>query len=256
MSGKAAIVTGASGGIGAAVAAELAGNGMDVCLVARRAAVMEELATTMRRPGRIVTVCPADLSHPDAPAVVVAHSVAAFGGVDLLVNCAGDTKRGDFFALTEDDWQAGFALKFFGTVRLCRAAWPHLVARRGGVVTIIGMGARTPAAEFTIGGSVNSALMNFTKALADIGLRDAVRVNAVNPGWIATERLNRKIGLMMREDGLTREEAVAELLRSAGVTRLGEARDVARLVAFLASDDAGYIHGATLDVDGGATRGI
>ncbi len=188
MSGKAAIVTGASGGIGAAVAAELAGNGMDVCLVARRAAVMEELATTMRRPGRIVTVCPADLSHPDAPAVVVAHAVAAFGGVDLLVNCAGDTKRGDFFALTEDDWQAGFALKFFGTVRLCRAAWPHLVARRGGVVTIIGMGARTPAAEFTIGGSVNSALMNFTKALADIGLRDAVRVNAVNPGWIATER--------------------------------------------------------------------
>ena len=120
---------------------------------------------------------------------LIEAAVDAFGGLDLLVNNAGATKRGPFLELSEDDWQDGFALKFFGAVRLSRVAWPYLKLSGGQVINIIGAGGRTPTAEFTIGGSVNAGLMNFTKALADQGLADGVRVNGINPGPILTERL-------------------------------------------------------------------
>ena len=108
-----------------------------------------------------------------------------------VVNNAGATRRGDFFELTEADWSDGFALKFFSMVRLSRAAWPHLKKSRGSVLNIIGIGGRTPEAAFTIGGSVNGACLSFTKALSDIGIRDGVQVNAINPGWIRTDRLSK-----------------------------------------------------------------
>ena len=256
LNGKCAIVTGASRGIGAAIAADLVRNGMDVLLVARNASAMQTLAESLASTDRRVLVHAADLTHAEAATQTVQRAMAELGALDLLVNSAGDTKRGDFFALTEQDWAGGFGLKFYSAVRLCRAAWPHLKARQGSVVNIVGIGSRTPSADFTIGGAVNSALVNFTKALADIGLRDGVRVNAVNPGWIATERLNVKIEQISSETGLSREAAREELRRSSGIQRIGEPEDIANLVTFLASDQARYICGATLDVDGGATRGI
>ena len=87
------------------------------------------------------------------------------------------------------DWHEGFGLKFFAAMRLSRAAWPHLCASSGAIVNIVGIGGRTGSAEFTIGGAVNAALLNLTKALADRGVRDGVRVNAINPGGITTGRL-------------------------------------------------------------------
>ena len=103
----------------------------------------------------------------------------AFGGLDLLVNCAGATKRGDFFALSHEDFLDGFALKFHGAVAMTRAAWPRLrESGAGHVVNIIGAAARTPSADFAIGGAVNSALENFTKAMADRGRAEKVRARA------------------------------------------------------------------------------
>ena len=122
-----------------------------------------------------------DLREPEAPAAVVAAAVAHFGRLDLLVNNAGATKRGDFLTLSEPDWEDGFRLKFFGAVRGCRAAWPHLQTTHGAIVNIVGIGGRTGTAEFAIGGAVNAALLNLTKVLADRGVRDGVRVNAINP---------------------------------------------------------------------------
>ena len=117
----------------------------------------------------------------------------AHGAIDIVVNNAGATKRGDFFELTDADWADGFALKFMGAVRLTRAAWPHLKARRGSVLNIIGAGGRTPSAEFTIGGSVNGACLSFTKAVADIGIQDGVQVNAINPGRVKTDRFQQTL---------------------------------------------------------------
>src|SRR6185295_2410813 len=114
----------------------------------------------------------------------VAAAAETFGRLDLVVNNAGATKRGDFLQLTDEDWASGFSLKFMAAVRVSRAAWPILKRTNGSIVNIAGVGARTGSAEFTIGGSVNSAMLNLTKALADRGVKDGIRVNAINPGSI------------------------------------------------------------------------
>ena len=194
--GKSAIVTGASRGIGRAIAIQLARHGANVLLTARDATRLNEVAAEIRGLGRQAAVCAVDLRVATAGAQVVAAAISAFGAIDIVVNNAGATKRGDFLQLTDDDWSDGFALKLHGAVRLTRAAWPHLTIRRGSVVIIAGVGGRTPGADFAIGGAVNGAMLSFTKALADVGVRDGVQVNAINPGFVRTDRftarLNRK----------------------------------------------------------------
>ncbi|HEY1935953.1 MAG TPA: SDR family oxidoreductase [Acetobacteraceae bacterium] len=256
LGGKGAVITGASRGIGAAIAAELAREGVHVCLVARDAAKLREVATRLANAGVKTAVHPGDLREPETAAAAVATAIAAFGRLDILVNNAGATKRADFFALSDEDFHDGFELKFHGAVRMTRAAWPHLRAARGCIINIAGVGARTGAADFTIGGPVNVALLNFTKAMADIGIRQGVRVNAINPGLIATDRFNGNVERMMRERSLTREAAIAERLAGHGTTRVGQPEEIGALAAYLASDRADFIQGALLDIDGGATRAL
>ena len=186
LSDKVAIVTGASRGIGKAIAETLSAEGMKVILVARSRPELESLAGALPNESLVQAI---DLRLPASANQVVAATVGKFGRLDLLVNNAGATKRGDFLSLTDEEWTDGFALKFYGAMRLSRAAWTHLQTSKGTIINIIGVGGRTGSAEFTIGGAVNAALMNLTKALADRGVRDGVRVNAINPGSIATERL-------------------------------------------------------------------
>ena len=251
LNGKVAIVTGASRGIGRSIAQVLAAEGVRLVLVARSKDQLEEVAAS----------CPvdtlvqaADLRVPEAPAAVVAASVAHFGWIDLLVNNAGATKRGDFLTLPDTDWSDGFALKFFGAMRLSRAAWPYLQQRRGAIVNIAGVGGRTGSAEFTIGGSVNAALLNLTKSLADRGIKDGIRVNAINPGGILTERLQTRVKSYAVEHSIEEAAAPVRMAQSLGVARFGEPEEIARTVAFLASPLAGYCQGSIIDVDGGQTR--
>jgi 3-oxoacyl-[acyl-carrier protein] reductase len=145
-------------------------------------------------------------------------------------------------------------LKFFGAMRCSRAAWPHLQLSHGAIVNIAGIGGRTGTAEFTIGGSVNAALMNLTKGLADRGVTDGVRVNAINPGSIATERLQLRLQSFASERGIDPGRAEAEMARAFNIARFGEPVEIARVVAFLASPLAQYCQGSIVDVDGGATR--
>ena len=256
LSGKVALVTGASRGIGAAICAELAREGMDICLVARDENKMREVAANLHNSDVQTHVHAADLRAPDSGDKAVAAAIATFGRLDLIVNNAGATKRADFFALTEDDWQDGFALKFHGCVRMTRAAWPHLRESRGSVVNIVGIGSRAGSAEFTIGGSVNVAILNFTKAMADIGVEHGVRVNAINPGLIETDRFIRNIERTMREQSLGREDAVRHLLATHRTTRVGRPDEIGTLTAFLASEKADFIQGSIIDIDGGATRSL
>lgn len=251
LSGKVAIITGASRGIGRASVETLAAEGMRLVLVARSKELLDTLA------GELETDCltqAVDLREPQIPARVVDATVERFGQIDLLVNNAGATVRGDFIKLTDEQWADGFALKFFGAMRLCRAAWPHLCASRGVIINIAGIGGRTASAEFAIGGAVNAALLNLTKALADRGLIDGVRVNAINPGSVATERLKRRIKSFASEKNISEAEAARLMPQSMRVARFGKPEEIARAVAFLASPQAAYCQGAILDVDGGQTR--
>ena len=251
LANKVGIVTGASKGIGRAIAQTLAHEGMRLVVVARSRHQLDELAAPF---GDACLVQAVDLMNPDAPAAIVAATMAKYGRIDVLVNNAGATKRGDFLELSDSDWADGFALKLFGAMRLSRAAWPHLCSSSGTIVNIVGIGGRTGQAEFAIGGAVNAALLNLTKVLADRGVKDGVRVNAINPGGIATDRLQTRLRTFAAERQLDLSKAEAEMARAFGVARFGQPEEIARLVAFLASPQAAFCQGAIVDADGGQTR--
>lgn len=255
--GKIALITGANRGIGAAIAIELAKEGAHVCLVARDRAKLIEVADQVRGIANVrAAIHAADLRESDAAEAAVRTALDHFGRLDILVNNAGATKRADFFSLSDDDFLDGFSLKFHGYVRMTRAAWPHLRSVKGNIINIVGIGARSGSAEFTIGGAVNVAILNFTKAMADIGIKDGVRVNAINPGLIETERFGRNIERTMRDRSCSRDQAIAYLIASHGTTRVGQPDEIAAMTAFLASNRADFIQGSVIDVDGGATRSL
>lgn len=257
LEGKVAVVTGGSRGIGKAIAQALADEGADVVISSRTAETLQTTAEEIgKSSGRRVVPVSADLSTLDGCEALHAGVNAEFDRVDVLVNCAGATRSGPLFELADGLWQEGFDLKFFGAVRLCRLFWPQLAASHGSVVNIVGGAARTPNQNFAIGGAVNAALANFSKALAGQGLVDDVNVNVVHPGQTRTERLDELMAEEASHTGKTPEEVLASTVQRQGLRRLGEPGDVAAAVVFLTSPEARHIHGTAIAVDGGATKGL
>jgi 3-oxoacyl-[acyl-carrier protein] reductase len=179
-----------------------------------------------------------------------------FQRCDVLVNNAGATRAGNFLELTDDQWLDGFALKFFGGVRLTRLFWPLLKASEGHVVNIIGGAARTVEPEFLIGGSVNAAAANFTKGLSRLGMRDGVHVNAIHPGQTATERTEQLLQQRAAAQGKPVEQVRAEAVAKSGTRRMSTPEDIAVLTLFLCSERARQIQGTAIAVDGGTTPGL
>jgi 3-oxoacyl-[acyl-carrier protein] reductase len=241
LKGKVALVTGSSRGIGRGIALAFAEAGCDLLLTGRDESALDEVAQSIRSKGRKVAVSVLDLRNPGAAETLVEAVRREFGGLDILINNAGATKRGDFLALTDTDWEDGYALKFFAHVRLARAAWPLLKERRGALVAIGG----------TIGSSVNAAVAAFTKCLADLGKEDGVRVNCIHPSLVETERQWRRIRAEVDRTGEPEEKIRAQFCRETGITRYGTVEDVADFVTFMVSARATWLHGATVDLDGG-----
>jgi 3-oxoacyl-[acyl-carrier protein] reductase len=124
------------------------------------------------------------------------------------------------------------------------------------VVNIAGSGGRTPGAQFAIGGSVNAALLSFTKALAETGLRDGVQVNCVNPGPVRTARLETRLARIAADKGFAREQALEAFLAAEKITRVAEPEEIAALVAFIVGTNGRSLHGSLIDIDGGSTKTI
>lgn len=256
LTGKVALVTGSSRGIGQCIAVALAQEGCDLLLTGTDEAALRDVTNEIATLGRRAESVASDLRQEKAPASLVEAARRHFGRLDILVNNAGTTKRGDFFQLSDADWADGFALKFFAHVRLTRAAWPLLKENGGSLVTIAGTSGRVPTAAFTIGSSVNAACVAFTKAMADLGKADGVQVNAINPSYVETERFWRRIKADMQRTGQD-EAAIREWhRRNIGVTRFGLPEDIAGLVAFMVSSRGRWLHGATIDMDGGEVRAL
>ena len=249
--GEVALVTGASRGIGRGIALELASAGCDLLLTARDRVALDGVASAVRALGRKCEIRAADLRGENEPARLAGLAKERFDRLDILINNAGANRRGDFFALSDADWSAGFDLKFFAQVRLCRAAWPLLKDSGGSIVAIAGTGGRAPVADYMIGASVIGAQLAFMKALADIGKRDGVQVNSINPGSVDTDRFRHRLGIIMQRTGLDEAAAIEHHRSELNITRFGRPEDVAALAAFIVSPRGRWLHGAAIDMDGG-----
>jgi NAD(P)-dependent dehydrogenase (short-subunit alcohol dehydrogenase family) len=253
LEGKVAIVTGASRGIGRAIARRLAEAGASVVVTAR---TQEALTETVAELGKLGATVQA-VATPDAdPTAVISTATRVFGRIDILVNNAGTTKTGDFLSLSDEDWAEGYKVKFFGAARLCRAAWPELQKAGGAVINLAGAGGRTPDARFTIGGSVNAAVMAFTKALAQLGIEDGVQVNCINPGLVRTDRLIHRVNHAMKTWAVEKEEAEARMRMEHRISRFAEPEEIAELVLYLLSPAGQLFQGALIDADAGFTKGV
>jgi NAD(P)-dependent dehydrogenase (short-subunit alcohol dehydrogenase family) len=256
LNGTRSIVTGASRGIGCGIAKRFAAEGSRVVLCARDQAALDQAVSEIQSAGGVAAAIALDLREPEAPRHLVDFAVETFGGLDIVVNNAGATKRGKFVELTDADFADGFALKYFGAMRVTRAAWQHLKASRGSLLFISGAGGRTPGAEFTIGGSVNAALLSFTKAMAEQGIADGVQVNCINPGAVRTGRYTTRLNALAKELGIEPAQAEVEHIRQQKITRIGEVEDIAALSAFIVSPEGRLLQGSLIDMDGGSTKTI
>ncbi|MDH3678345.1 MAG: short-chain dehydrogenase/reductase [Acidimicrobiia bacterium] len=248
LSGKRALVTGASRGIGFGCARALAAEGCDVALVGRDVHQLKAAMKAIRADFRVgVTSHATDLTVTSRQEALV----DVVGDIDILVNNAGAIPPGDLLSIDEARWREAWELKVFGYINLCRLVLPQMQERRSGVIiNVVGAAAVRPRADFITGAAGNSALVGFTRALGSSSLRRGVRVVAVNPGLIATDRMEE----------LLRARAVERYGNPARWEELipndpepGTVEDVANLVTFLASNRAGHITGTTITVDGGAS---
>jgi len=253
--GKVVVITGGSRGIGKAIAKSFAKEGAQLVLVAANADNLAKAAKEMSGGPAPVTVA-ADLRSLAGCEQAFKAVSDKFGRCDILVNNAGATRGGKFLEIPDDIWVDGFALKFFGAVRMTRLFWPLLKAAKGNVINIIGAAARTPGPDFLIGGAVNSAFANFSKGMATLGNRDDVNVNVIHPGMIETDRVVQLFEQFGKANNITPEQARKDNLAKSGARRIGQPEDIAELAVFLAKPAARHIQGAAIVVDGGTTTGL
>ncbi len=257
LTGKVAVITGGSRGIGRAIAMSLAAQGAQTVLAAKSEANLKKTAaeiaaTNAPKP----TIVAADLGTAAGCQALFDAVKAAHGRCDILVNSAGATKAGNFLEQSDEVWMDGFALKFFGAVRVSRLFWPMLAAAQGKLINIDGGMARTPNPANLIGSSVNAAMASFSKGLSTLGIQDGVNVNTIHPGRTETDRNAELVKQQAAAEGKTVEQVAAETAKKAGVRRLGQPEDVAALTVFLVSPAASHIQGAAISVDGGGTKGL
>jgi 3-oxoacyl-[acyl-carrier protein] reductase len=254
--GKVAVITGGSRGIGREIAVDFAKAGAQTVIVSSSDVNLAAATKTIAAAGGPAPLAiTTDLRKLEGVQQVLDAVKGKFGRCDILVNSAGATKAGNFVDLPDEAWMDGYALKFFGCVRMCRLFWPLLKEAQGHVVNIIGGAARTPGADFTIGGSVNAAMGNFSKSLSQLGKKDGVNVNAIHPGVTDTERLGELLDMRSRASGKSIDQLRAEATSKDGIRRIGTPADIAALTLFLSSEKARHIQGTAIAVDGGATAG-
>lgn len=249
LAGRTVLITGASQGIGEGTARVFAEEGTHLHLTARNAENLSRIKGELSSFGVNVEIHPLDLTEPGAPDKLI----AATGPVDVLVNNAGVIPGGPLSSFTDESWRAGWDLKIFGYINVTRLMYDLMKARGGGVIiNNIGNAGERYDFDYIAGTTGNASLMAFTRALGGRSLDDKIRVVGVNPGPVDTDRIYK---LLRRRavDWYGDESRWEELLARYPLGRPATVREIADLIAFLASDRSGYTSGCIITVDGGIT---
>jgi NAD(P)-dependent dehydrogenase (short-subunit alcohol dehydrogenase family) len=197
-----------------------------------------------------------DLSAASAAATIVDRALATFGRIDALLNIAGAVPQIDLFEMTDEQCEAGLALKLHGARRLTIAAWPALKEAKGSVVMMSGNSALFPKAPYAAVGTINAAIVALAKAFSDRGITEGVQVNSVLPGPAMTGRRPSYLAHWAPLHNMTVEEATAKFPQEADIARYGEPEEIAELMAFLVSPGARWMTGSTLRMDGGEVKSV
>jgi 3-oxoacyl-[acyl-carrier protein] reductase len=255
---KRALVTASSQGIGRACALELAREGADVAICARGPEALQETREAIaEETGRKIVSVQCDLSFGAQIEVLLEKAHSELGGIDVLVTNAGGPPSGHFMDFDDEVWMKAVALNLMSVVRLNRGVVPMMRQSGGGViVNLTSISVKEPIKGLVLSNSVRAGVVGLSKTLANELGSDGIRVNVVCPGYTATDRMTELMSARAEREGKSYEEIAAGFFSSVPLGRFAEPADVARMVAFLASDAADYISGVTVQVDGGTVRGL
>lgn len=254
LTGKIAVVTAASKGLGRASALALAQEGARVVLAARNREALEQTALEIQHAsGQTALAIPTDLRQAPEITSLVQRTIATFGGIDILVNNAGGPPGGTFETLADDQWEDAFHLTLLSVVRLIRAVLPSMKQRPGGrLIQIVSSSVKQPIDGLLLSNAIRPGVIGLAKTLSRELAPWQITVNNVCPGRILTDRLRQlrdvreKLAL-----GYSEAEALGDLTRDIPLQRIGRPEELGALVAFLASQQAAYITGTTIQIDGG-----
>jgi 3-oxoacyl-[acyl-carrier protein] reductase len=258
LTGKVAVIGGASKGLGRACAEVLAAEGARLALCSRSQPELEKTAREIHdATGAEVLAFAGDLDRPETVRDLIAAAVARFERLDILVNNSGGPPLARAHNATEEQWAIAVQRSLLFFARMSREAVPHLRRSGGGrIINILASTVYQPIPNLALSGATRMGVVAFAKSLADEVGRDGILVNNVCPGSILTERMLSNVTARAKETGLSVEAALAQRAAETAVGRVGQPEEMAYLVAFLASSRSSYITGTTMLVDGGLVRSV
>jgi 3-oxoacyl-[acyl-carrier protein] reductase len=255
--GKVVLVTGASRGIGRAIALAFAEEGARLMLASRTEETLAAAAKEVEARGGEARTCVSDVTDPGAAEALVAAARREYGRIDVLVNNAGGGLSKAFEAVSDKEWEGAMNLNFLSLVRMSRAVLPKMKEQGGGrIINIAALSGRVPRLGQIASNAAKAAVINFTESLAAEVAPHGIRVNAVCPAAVLSDRWRERILRYANENGLTQEQAMAELAKAVPLRRFGKNEEVASVVVFLASERSGFITGESIFVDGGMGKSV
>lgn len=258
LDGKVAAVGGASTGLGKAIAWSLAREGARVSICARNRERLERTGLALHRAsGREIFAFPTDLATENGPADFVEATVKQFGDIDVLVCNAGGPPATSSANTPAESWMEALELSLLSTIRLAQAAIPYM--RRdhwGRIICLTSVSVKSPLPGMILSNTARPGVVGYAKTLAEEFAHDGITVNVVCPGYIATDRVQQLVEQRAAESEATVDEVNDDIVENIPAGRMGDPKELGDLVAFLASERAGYITGTTIQVDGGFVRSL
>ena len=258
LGGKVALIAAASRGLGRAIAEELGAEGASLVMCARGKEALTEASEAVRAASGVdVLSVPADVSRADDVTRLVRSAIARFGRIDILVTNAGGPPSGAFESLGPEKWDDAVRLTLLSTVNLCREALPGMRERKWGrIINVTSIAVKQPIDGLMLSNSLRAGVTGFARTLANEVATDGITVNNLLPGYTQTQRVESLARAAAEREGISIDQSLKKWTAEIPMRRLGEPREFAAVVAFLASERASYITGTSIQVDGGWIRSL